>query len=282
MGRIWLAPAFAAGCRKQGLCSAEAFANFFRMKPADKAKDVRLTRGTIDLGDRSVDVWYKQYDYPADSWRYVCRQSKARREFRSYESMRRLGVQCAVPVACGEERDRLGRLRRAFIVTVAIPNAVPLTEFVDTHCNGNGSRELRETLIRELAQQTRRAHSGGFIHSDLWVRNVLINWDEPGRPGVWLIDSPRGGLWRLWRPMGSMLDLASLNKGAVNLCSRAERMRFLREYLGENANGKVKRLARRVLTHRINRAKKSVRTWQQFLPARIAELLSFAGILLLS
>jgi len=284
MGSLWIAPAFRTGCRGLGLCSAEAFARFFGMEPLDQAKDVRLTRGTLDLPDRSVEVWYKQYDYPAKNWRYACRQSKARREFLSYQAMRRLGVQCAAPVACGEERDRLGRLRRAFIVTVAIPEAMPLAEFVSHNCeNGNGAIQVRRILLRELAQLTRRAHEGGFIHSDLWIRNVLINWEEPGRPGVWLIDSPRGAVWRWLAPFGKVLDLASLNKGAADLCSRTDRMRFLREYLGGNANGQLKRLARRVLNHRVGGAKRGVRDyWQQYVRGVLTELLGCAGIWIFS
>jgi tRNA A-37 threonylcarbamoyl transferase component Bud32 len=253
------------------------------MEEGAKAKDVRLTRGTLDLGDRSVDVWYKQYDYPPKSWRYALRQSKARREFLSYEAMRRLGVQCAAPVACGEERDALGRLRRAFIVTVAIPQAVPLAEFVRANCIGNGSRAVKETIIRELAQITRRAHEGGFVHSDLWVRHVLVNWEEPGRPAVWLIDSPRGSVWRMFRRFATVLDLASLNKGAAELCTRAERMRFLKEYLGNNANRQVKQLARRVMTYRLSGEKKGVKQyWQQYVRCAFAEVIGCAGIWMMS
>src|SRR5258705_11339652 len=118
MESIWIAPPFREGCGRLGLRRTEHFARFFGMEEPIHLKDVRLTRGTMDLGDRTVQVWYKQYDYPPTSWRYSLRLSKARREFQSYHAMQKLAVQSAAPVACGEQRHRLGRLRCAFIVTV--------------------------------------------------------------------------------------------------------------------------------------------------------------------
>ena len=206
-------------------------------------KDVRLVRKNLQLPDRSLEVWYKQYDYPPGSWRYAWRISKARREYLSYAHMMRLGVQCATPVACGEERDSLRRLRRAFIVTVSIPDAKPLVVFVKANHPG---RDARESILRDLARMTRKAHDGGFIHRDLWVRNVLVNWQSPTKPAVWWIDSPKGAVWRWLARFGKTLDLASLNKGAAGFSTRSERLRFLKEYLGESQNGELKRLARKV------------------------------------
>src|SRR5215208_3570204 len=209
MDRVWVAPAFVEGCHRLGLRTPIDFASFFGMQEEIGRKDVRLARKTMPMGDRDVDVWYKQYDYPAGSWRYAWRKSKARQEFLSYTHLIRLGVQCAAPLACGEERDGLGRLRRAFMITVSIPEALPLAEFVNANCP---SREARQSILRDLARMTRRAHDGNFIHRDLWVRNVLVNWESPNRPAVWWIDSPKGAIWRWLAGFGKVLDLALLNK----------------------------------------------------------------------
>jgi hypothetical protein len=248
MDRIWVAPPFLEGCQRLRLCSAKDFAQFFGMQEQIGRKDVRLVRKNLQFPDRTVEVWYKQYDYPPNSWRYAWRISKARREYLSYAHMIRLGVQCATPLACGEERDALRRLRRAFIVTVSIPDAKPLAEFVK---ESSPDPEAREMILRDLALMTRRAHDGGFIHRDLWVRNILVNWESPGRPGVWWIDSPKGAVWRWLTRFGKVLDLASLNKGAIDFSTRTERLRFLKEYLGDNQNGQLKTLARKVLQMRM-------------------------------
>jgi hypothetical protein len=244
MDRIWVSPAFADDCRKLGLCRTEDFAKFFGMDRAAGTKSVELRQGKI--GD--VPVFYKQYDHPPASWRYLGRKSKARREFLNYQIMQRLGVRCATPAACGERRDRLGRLERAFIITVSIPDAQPLAEFVKLNQPG---REARQIIVRELADTTRRAHDGRFIHRDLWVRNVLVNWQAPDKPAVWWIDSPKGAIWKLLTPFGKVLDLASLNKGAPAFTTRTERLRFLREYLGKNKKGQLKKLARKVIATRV-------------------------------
>src|SRR5687768_6076473 len=133
MDRIWVAPPFLEGCERLRLRAAKDFAKFFGMQETVARKDVRLVRKTMNMGDREVDVWYKQYDYPAKSWRYAWRKSKARREFLSYAHMIKLGIPCATPLACGEDRDSFGRLRRAFMITVSIPQAQPLAEFVKSN-----------------------------------------------------------------------------------------------------------------------------------------------------
>lgn len=214
------------------------------MEDLSGKKSVELRQGKI----ADIAVFYKQYDYPAGSWRYLARKSKARREFLSYSHMRRLGVQCATAVACGEERDALGRLTRAFVITVAIPDAKPLADFVKQN---HPTRQARFIIIRDLAQMTRRAHDGRFIHRDLWVRNVLVNWQSPDRPALWWIDSPKGGIWRLLLPLGKVLDLASLNKGAPAFTTRTERLRFLNEYLGPACSRQLKPLARKILLRRL-------------------------------
>jgi tRNA A-37 threonylcarbamoyl transferase component Bud32 len=259
MEQVWRAPAFSSQCARLRLEKVADFAQHFCLAEPIGKKNVRLARGFLNLGDRRIEVWYKQYDYPAASWRYVWRQSRARREFESYAAMEKIGVQCAAPVACGEQRDRFGRLIRAFIITVAIPEAMPLAQFIKTHCDDRAdSRGLRQMLLRDLAQMTRKAHDGGFIHSDLWVRNVLVNWEKPGQPAVWWIDSPRGAVWRLLTRFGKVLDLASLDKGAAELCSRAERMRFLREYAEPNSNGATKKLAKKVIQYRFHKDRKAL------------------------
>jgi tRNA A-37 threonylcarbamoyl transferase component Bud32 len=137
---------------------------------------------------------------------------------------------------------------RAFVITVSIPNARPLAEFVKSN---QLTREVRDMILRDLAHITRRAHHGRFVHRDLWVRNVLVSWQAPGRPAVWWIDSPKGSIWRLLTPFGKVLDLASLNKGAPKFTTRTERIRFLREYLRKNENGQLKKLARKVMAMKL-------------------------------
>jgi RIO-like serine/threonine protein kinase len=249
MDRVWVAPSFVEACQRLGLHSTEDFARFFTMEAVRGKKSVELRSGKIE----EVPVFYKQYNYEAGSWRYLGRKSKARREFLSYEMMERAGVSSATRVACGERRDRLGRLQRAFVVTVTIPDARPLAEFVAAHGQGPGARELRNSLVRQMAQLARRAHVGRFVHRDLWVRNILVNWED-GKAKVWWIDSPKGGMW--WLIESLLMDLASLDKGGKEIFSRTERMRFLSEYLGTKFKRLGKKSARKVVEYRVKLEKR--------------------------
>jgi hypothetical protein len=170
--------------------------------------------------------------------------------------MERLGIACAERIACGENRDALGRLRRAFIVTRAIPDAANLKDFVANHCSKPGSQSLRNSLRRQLAALTRASHAGGFFHNDLYWRNVLVSWHPPAEPEVWWIDSPRGQLrdGSSWRRRRILKDLAALDKTASQQCRRAERAAFAAEYLGRpRLDPEVRQLIRDALAYRKQR-----------------------------
>jgi hypothetical protein len=243
-----------------GLNSFDAITARFRPAGPSAAAGVRVEPKTLEApGYPALAVFYKQYDYHPGSWRFFGRRSKARCEHENYRVFRELDIPCAEPVACGEQRDRLGRLERAFILTVAIPDALNLVEFVTRHCpqrNDETARQLRHEICQQLAAMTRRIHAAGFFHHDLVWRNVLVTWKPPARPKVWWIDCPRGQFDRVspWRRGRVLKDLASLDKSAVKYCSRGERVTFLRAYLGEKRlSAQGKHLLRDVLKYRKHR-----------------------------
>lgn len=255
MPRLVVATAYQPVFVRLGLRSVVQVLAFFGGQ-APRPERVWLRRTTLCLADgQSVEVFYKQYDYRRLSWRFWGRASKARREFENYRALQALGIRCAEPIACGEDRDWLGRLARAFIITKAIPNAGTLVEFVEKSCPNRRSAEartLRRALLRQLAEMTRRAHAAGFFHRDLVWRNVLVEHSPPTPPRLWWIDCPRGGFdrWSPWRHRRRIKDLASLDKAAQPRCARAERLEFLKAYLAtERLNAEVKRLARATLAY---------------------------------
>jgi hypothetical protein len=183
-----------------------------------------------------IDVYYKQYDYVRPAWKFLGRPSKARCEFRNYGVLTSLGVRCAQRIAWGEDRTGLGRLRRAFILTQAVPNAVPLLEYIRNprhRACALAPRDLVRRLAGELAQMTRVIHQAGFFHNDLVWRNILVTTALDGSPTLWWIDCPRGHFvatgWR--RSRFRIKDLASLDKSAARWCSPTVRLRFLLDYL---------------------------------------------------
>ncbi len=249
-------PAFAA----LGLNSFDSIAACFASQPSLRKGPVLVKQGTIEPpGAPALPVFFKQYEHASDSWKFWGRRSKARCEYENYEAFVRLGVDCAQRVACGEQRASSGRLRRAFIITVAIPAALNLVDFLATHCPKRAtaeSRDLRASLRRQLAGMTRRIHQAGFFHHDLVWRNILVNWQPPAGPKVWWIDCPRGQFdrWSPWRHRRLLKDLASLDKSASKYCTRGERLAFIKEYLDKpRLDAEVRQLARAAIAYRKER-----------------------------
>jgi len=194
------------------------------------------------------EVFFKLYQYSGASWHFWLRRSKARCEYDNYAVFENIGVPTARRLACGEERDALGRLRRAFILTEAISRAWTLPQFVEEYGPDRGTpkhRQLRDELSRQIALLTRRIHDAGFFHYDLVWRNILVTWVPHEQPKIWWIDCPRGGFSRQRRRQ--VKDLASLDKMASKHCTRGERLSFLKSYGGD------KRLAKEVLAYRKQR-----------------------------
>ena len=251
-----------------GLSSFDAVVAFFS-PPAPLQRTTVLVRpGTLAAAGQSLlHVFYKQYEYQPAAWSFVGRASKARREYENYAVFRQLGIPCAEPVAFGEQRDGFGRLRRAFIITQTIPDALPLPEFLRSPGAsnevgaGSGSgfpfpRPERMALCQQLARFTRRIHGAGFFHHDLYWRNLLVTRPSAAGPQLWWIDCPRGsfGRWSFWRRRRRIKDLACLDKAAAELCSRTERVAFMREYLHEKRlSAEGKGLIRAVLAYRRRR-----------------------------
>ena len=175
----------------------------------------------------AVDVFFKLYEEPPGDWRFWLRASKARCEFENYDIFARLGVPAADSLAWGEERDALGRLRRSFILTRAIPECETLLEFFQRQ----PSRAERAAVVRQLADITRRLHDAHFYGRSLVWRNILVSRGDATGVKLFLIDCPRGGAARFGRARRRLRDLATLDKCAVEYCSSAERLKFLLAYL---------------------------------------------------
>ena len=251
-----------------GLNSSRAVEDYFTTGASVPRKTgVLILQVPMPMPDGpDLAVFYKRYHYGRSSWKFWGRKSKARREFENYDVFARLEVSAAERVACGEERDWLGRLRSAFIITRAVPGAQTLTEFLHRHCpdrSSPASRGLRDSVLRQLAAMTRRIHGVKFFHHDLVWRNVLVTRQSPDEPKVWWIDCPRGsfGAWPPLNRRRALKDLALLNKSAIHGCTARERLQFVKHYLERaRLNDEVRRLIHDTLEYR---NKRWPRDWDQ-------------------
>lgn len=204
-----------------------------------------------DLDDGRT-VFFKRYIYPRSRWReFWLRPAKSAVEYWAYSRLAALGIPTLHVVAFAEQR-RWAALSGGCIVTEGIPDTLDLETFVRTvWCRWprarrrESARAIGETILR----QARVAHAGGFFHHDLKWRNLLINTKGDPDSVVW-IDAPRASRMRLRHRRGVVTDLSGLARIAISVFSRAECMRFLRLYLGEEADRtQRKRLFRSIHNH---------------------------------
>jgi tRNA A-37 threonylcarbamoyl transferase component Bud32 len=237
-----------------GLRTCRDTEKYFCSPLVERGHGVVVMPANLGLPDGSaLPVYYKEYNYRRRSYEFWGRSSKARCEYDNYAVFRALGIRCAERIATGEERDWMGRLERAIIVTRAVPGALPMVEFFKQR---SPPRQVRATVCRKLAEMAATIHHAHFFHNDLVLRNVLVTWDPPSDPIVWWIDCPRGHFKRmpLGRHRALIKDIASLDKAGSKLLTACERVAFIRHYAGTmRLTVENKQLVRDVMNYRRRR-----------------------------
>ena len=207
-------------------------------------------------------VFFKRYVYPPRKWlEFWLRPSKAAVEAFGYARLRQLGVPTLETLALGEVRS-FGMLKGTFLVTRGVPNTTDMEAFARDFwrpMEARARRRVYEEISTKLLQQVRRAHGADFFHHDLKWRNILIRQDTDSYTPLW-IDCPRARYQHLRRRRGVMVDLSGLARLALSYCSLYDRYRFLRRYLGPDADRReTKRLFRRIQAHLARRPPKRER-----------------------
>ncbi|MCK6456296.1 MAG: lipopolysaccharide kinase InaA family protein [Phycisphaerae bacterium] len=226
-----------------GLASVEAVLTTL----GDRLVAWSRTSDTIfaSLPRSNTGVYIKRYHYPR--WRQrvrlalrgtVLRSSRARAEFRILRNMRRHGIQAVRPIAWGERR-RYGTVRSCFLMTEAVPESMALSSFIHTFGGRHSSyrtpaaMRARRVILTTLAEQIRFMHNAGFVHRDLFWRNVLIRPLPNQEFEFYFLDASVGRRIRVrqWRKESIVRDLAAIAVLAPEFCSRADQLRFIRVYL---------------------------------------------------
>lgn len=196
----------------------------------------------FDIEDKSTAFFIKRYHYPR--WRNRLRgmfrgtffkSSRAHSEFKALRLMRQLGIQAVRPVAFGERR--IGWfVRSCFLITESVPDAMALSGFIQTFSGSRSARSvaIRREILTSLARQVRHMHDAGFVHRDLFWRNVLIRCLPGDRFEFYFLDASVGRWIRIQRRREESIvaDLAAMGAAAPQFCSKPDQLRFLLEYLG--------------------------------------------------
>jgi len=202
------------------------------------------TTDTIEYRPADMDTTFyiKRYHYPRWRQRFrgmlrgtLLKASRAKSEFHVLRRMRQLGIQAVRPVAFGERRA-FGFVRSCFLITEAVPDAMALSTFITKfgrHRGGARAWHVRQEVLCSLARQVRHMHAMGFVHRDLFWRNVLIRSLPEDRFEFYFLDAAVGKRIRLQqRRQDSIVgDVAAMGALAPHFCSKSDQLRFLRTYL---------------------------------------------------
>jgi hypothetical protein len=163
-------------------------------------------------------------------------------EFRALQWLREHGISAVRPVAAASETRR-GRLVAHALMTEHVPGTIDLAKRLAAP--GDPVRDVpsvRRRFAELVGRLVHRMHAEGFVHRDLFARNVLVRVDEDD-VRLWLCDCRRGGppSWRT----GPWHDLASLDGDLKERLPRTDRLRALGAYLDEEADpsAAVKKIA---------------------------------------
>lgn len=174
--------------------------------------------------------------------------SPARREWEAMEDMRRAGFDVPEPVAFGEDISIFGCPPRSFLLMREVPG-LPLDRFLadgfpDPH--HAGPRRSRDAVLRDVSGMIRRLHATGFYHKDLYCCHLMVTRDPRwGRP--YFIDLQRVERGQPPRRRWLVKDLAALHLSAPAGVTRADRLRFLLNYLSKSRlDAEAKRWARAI------------------------------------
>jgi tRNA A-37 threonylcarbamoyl transferase component Bud32 len=117
--------------------------------------------------------------------------------------------------------------RYQFLYTEEVAGALGFEAFLAA-----AAERERAAVLDELAGELARMHALGFVHHDLYPRNLLVrDAREPGR--VVFLDAWRGGPPPQLR--GADYDLACFMLEGARLFSHAEQRRFFERYFAERA-----------------------------------------------
>lgn len=197
----------------------------------EAARALRAERGPRALGRFSA--FFKGSPLATrPALRHALRRAAGReiprlQEFANLGWLRSQGFAAARPLLAGVRTAAL-LPRYQFLFTELRPEEPTLAEWLPRAPAADRAARLA-TLARDLA----RLHGLGFVHRDLFPRNLLVCPGPPGAPCAFL-DAWRGGPGRARGLRGPDHDLACLFLDGARLFTGDEQRLFLSTYVAES------------------------------------------------
>ncbi len=174
--------------------------------------------------------YIKQYCFRGKLLRRFLGRSRAQGEWQNLEYFAALQIPITPLVAYG--RHKIGKTHLEVLVTAEVKDSRDLATLVQQEPERFADRNWTLSVMRQVADYTRRLHADNFVHWDLKWRNILVQGDVA--PKVYFFDCPLGRHWYggLQR-RGAIKDLGCLDSVARLVLTRTQRLRFLLLYRRE-------------------------------------------------
>ena len=191
--------------------------------------------------------YVKKYHRGGRYFRRRLGRSRVRAEWENTFYFNKIGVPTARLVAYGERRGPFGS-RIGALVIEELENVQDMAMVLKTGHPKLQDKAWVMTVIRKLAKYTRMLHEQRFVHGDLKLRNVLVDFSND--PEVYIIDCPDGSTKNgFFLNRGIAKDLACIDRTAEQFLSRTERLSFYKHYRDiERLDARDKHLITRTLS----------------------------------
>jgi tRNA A-37 threonylcarbamoyl transferase component Bud32 len=129
----------------------------------------------------------------------------------------------------------------SYLLCERVPGAMGLCDYLEDRLAATNDRKERRRIIEGVVDETARLlrtlHARQVTHRDLKASNVLAEpTDDPAKPKLWLIDLDGVTTWKKVPEKHRAQNLARINVSfwRFDWLTRADRLRFLRIYMGRN------------------------------------------------
>lgn len=215
----------------------------FKRARSSSAARVHIAR--VAFGGRAFTLYVKEYLFRSavDKLKHLVRPGRARRAFEAAELLEKNKLTCPAVVALCEQGG-LFLPARQFLITLEVPNALPVLDFYIEEPDPRSRAKLSSALGIFVG----RMHALGISHGDLRIGNLLVQ-DNGGRFQFFLLDNERTlRHHRIPRSL-RIKNLVQLNMHEPDI-SAADRRRFFKAYLEHNpgCRREKSRLIREIIT----------------------------------
>ena len=166
----------------------------------------------------------------------LSRPKSAMNEWRAIIRFHELGLPTMIPVAAGKKSSKLGLVSTSFLLSLEIKDARRLDHYLAEWLEHPVSRKdilRKRTLIKQVAQLTRKMHRSGLNHRDFYLCHIFIREKEAQEDfELFVVDLHRVDIRKEVPRRWAVKDLAAINYSSLDLpVYTTDRIRFLKHYL---------------------------------------------------